>query len=243
MDNLTTAQLLQTAQRMTEAINERADFIAAQKGIRIKTYTDVAYRDGIYTAARMFWKEGSKGNFLTRMNQVIKFGLNDAWILGAKDVGVEADEFEQADKDQIAAIIAEEKGYVGGLFDFLNALANNKDKKLADANWRLDLWCAKFEAVFDQARVWFNQKGKYQWQYGDTIQHCHSGDRPGGVGCAELQGIVAFGHEWAAAGIEPRSSLLSCGGLNCDCRLTPTTRRRSPRALQRLLDIVAGAHM
>ena len=233
----------ETIDRMTQEITDRAEWIAACKGVALKKYTDASYTQGIYDAARLYWKEGSRGNFNTRMNQVIKFGLNDAWILGAADVGVAPDEFEQADKDQIAGIINEEKSHVSGLLDFLDGIANNPQSKLQDANYRLNLWTARFEDVVDQARVWFGQKTRFVWVYGDTVNHCHTGDGKGGVGCSALVGIVAFGYEWDQAGIRPKSSQLACGGFNCDCRLTPTTKRRTAKALQKLLDIMAGANV
>jgi hypothetical protein len=233
----------ETIQRMTQEILDQAEFIAAVKGIATKKYTVVSYGQGIYDAARLYWKEGSQGNFYTRMNQVIKFGLNDAWILGAADVGVEPDEFEQVDKDQIAGLINEEKSHVDSLFSFLDGLANKQDAKLADADFRLAMWANRFEDIVDQARVWFGQKTRFVWEYGDTVRHCQDGEGTGGVGCSSLRGIVAFGAEWDQVGIRPKSSALACGGYNCDCRLTPTTKRRTPKALQKLLDIMAGAHV
>lgn len=229
--------------QLAQVILEQAELIAAQKDISIKKYTANNYKTGIYDAARLFWKEGSRGNFITRMNAIVKFGLNDAWIMGAADVGVEPDEFEQVDKDQISGIINTERGFIENLLSFLDQLANNPTSKLSDANFRLDMWANRFEDVVDQARVWFGQKTRLMWIYGDTIQHCHTGDKPGGIGCSSLVGIVAFGYEWDAAGIKPKSSKLACGGYNCDCRLSPTTQRRSPRALQRLLDIMAGGSL
>jgi hypothetical protein len=231
---------------MTEAVQLRTLRKALDKDIRpvfVKSYTETSYKAGIYDAAAKYWKEGSRGNFITRMNALVKFGLNDAWVMGAKDVGVDPDEFEQADKDQIAAIIATEKGYVEGLLDFIDSIANNPERTLESTYYRLDMWALRFPDVVDQARLWLGKKSRLVWELGPTHEHCQTGDRPGGVGCAQLAGIVAFGYEWETAGIAPKSGLLSCGGLNCACRLSPTTKRRSPRALQRLLDIMTGARL
>ncbi len=231
-------EIFAAVERMTEAVNLRMMTIALAKGIRpdfIKSYTEVSYKAGIYDAAKLYWKEGSRGNFLTRMNALVKFGLNDAWVIGAADAGVERDEFQPVDNEIIAGIIAEEKSHIAGLLDFIDDIANNPERTLESTYYRLDMWALRFPDVVDRARLHFGKKLRLVWDLGPTHEDCHTGDRPGGVGCLDLSGIVAFAYEWAEAGIEPKSSLLSCAGVNCQCRLNPTTRRRSPRAMMRIM--------
>lgn len=49
------------------------------------------------------------------------------------------------------------------------------------------------------------------WRLGATEQHC--------TDCASLDGQTMTVSEWKAAGIQPQSPDLECGGWRCDCRL------------------------
>lgn len=195
----------------------------------LKAYTESSYGDGIYDAAAAFWKEGSRGNFNTRMNALIKFGLNDAWKAGAKAAGVEPDEFEPEDDEQIAALIAEEKSHVSSLLDFLDGLANTPGASLQQAEYRLRMWVSRWHDVYTQALVWFGKKIKLVWVLGQA-EHCTT--------CSALSGIVAWAREWEEADIRPQSDRLECHGYNCKCSLVETRRRRSPKALDRIRRIL-----
>lgn len=211
-------QLLRAAAKIAAALLAKAEQKSAG-----------SYRSGIYDAARAFWKEGSRGNFMTRMKTHIKFGLREAWNAGASAAGVEPDEFEADDTAQIESIISTEQGYLSGLLDFLDQLANDPGKTLADANPRLDMWGNRWQDVYNQALVWFGDKIKLKWIYGPT-EHCET--------CQRLNGIVAWAREWETADIHPQSHRLACHGYNCQCRLEPTKQRRSPRALTTIMNIV-----
>ena len=51
----------------------------------------------------------------------------------------------------------------------------------------------------------------FMWQRGSTEEPCSD--------CLALDGQVKTLREWEAAGIEPQSPDLECGGWNCQCRL------------------------
>jgi hypothetical protein len=209
------------------------DYVKAQLALK-SAYTEDRYSKEIYDAASAYWKDGRRGSFSTRMNATIKFGLTSAFEQGADKVGVAPDEFEQPDKDYRDSLIDEEKSHVSGLLDFLDGLANDPNAKLSDANYRLDMWVKRYSDVYEKALLNFGQKVRFIWRYGDTIAHCAS--------CSGLEGLVAWGSEWEQAGIKPKSSLLACGGYQCDCSIDPTDKRRSPKALQRIMDVVEATH-
>lgn len=52
---------------------------------------------------------------------------------------------------------------------------------------------------------------RYMWQLGNTERHCSD--------CLNLNGQIKTAAEWRAAGIQPQSPDLECGGWNCDCSL------------------------
>jgi hypothetical protein len=197
----------------------------------LKAYDANRYRRDVFGAASAFWKEGNRGNFYTRMNALIKFGLKDAWEAGAKAVGVLPDEFEPEDTEVINGIIAEEKSHVAGLLDFLDGLANDPKAKLSDADYRLEMWANRWPDVYNRALAYWGGKAKLVWVLGGTVEHCST--------CSRLAGIVAWASEWASVPeARPQSHSLECNGFRCRCRMEPTTRRRSPRALARIREIV-----
>jgi hypothetical protein len=84
--------------------------------------------------------------------------------------------------------------------------------------------------------------GNLEWEEGDTVEKCDI--------CKALDGIVAFASEWAVLGVRPQNApnpmLTSlragknkgCAGWHCDCKLKPTTKRRSPNAFGRIEEIL-----
>ena len=76
--------------------------------------------------------------------------------------------------------------------------------------------------------------GNMVWQLGEA-EHCST--------CLALDGIVASASEWDVSGWRPQSPELECKGFNCKCSLTPTDRRRSPKALDTLMNIKLSAHL
>lgn len=195
----------------------------------LKAYDARMYLDGFIGAASAFWRDGSRGGFLTRVNTLIKFGLTDAWNAGAAQVGVLPSDMEPEDLAVIAGIISEEKTYVPALLDYLDNLANTPGASLQTAIPRLEMWGNRWNDVYNQALAYFGGKTRLVWVLGPT-EHC--------VTCSGLAGIVAWAKEWEAADIRPQSPRLACHGFRCQCRLVITERRRSPKALDRILNVL-----
>jgi hypothetical protein len=104
---------------------------------------------------------------------------------------------------------------------------------------RAPLWANRYsEMVATATLATADTKDRFIWELGETEQHCET--------CSALNGIIAWAEEWETAGFHPQGApndLLSCGGWKCDCRLSPTDRRRSPNALDRLLDIAMAGNV
>lgn len=198
--------------------------------VDLMIYTPERYTDEIFSAARQFWKDGSKPGLTSRMNATIKFGLMAAFEQGAGDSGVEADEFEPEDIALINGIIAEERSHVPDLVLFMDALANDPTKTLASADYRLRMWANRYPAVFDQAKIHFGGKRRLGWQLG-FAEHCET--------CVALSKIVAWAKEWEASGIRPKSDRLACHGYNCKCAMVEVKKRRSPRAFERIMRAIS----
>ena len=138
----------------------------------------------------------------------------------------------------LEGMIESEKEHIPDLADYLSELAANI--KPIDAAWprvraRVDLWVGRWQDAKNTATLLTAEpEDKFIWIYGDT-EHCET--------CRALHGLVAYASEWNQSGFytqSPPNPLLSCGGWNCHCDLLPTTTRRSPRVLDRLLDLAAS---
>jgi len=100
------------------------------------------------------------------------------------------------------------------------------------------MWVNRYTDVKNQAKIYFGGKTRLMWVEGDTKEKCPT--------CLALNGIVAFAQEWEMSGVRPQSppnEILNCGGWNCSCTLQVTDKRRSPNALQRIMDIAISANI
>jgi hypothetical protein len=194
----------------------------------IKAYSADKYANDIIESARMYWKEGIRGNFTTRMNAIIKFGLRDAFDLGAADLGMTPEDYSTQEITVRDEIIAEEKSHVADLLDYIDGLANDPTATFDNSISRLELWGARFDDVRGRAVVLLGQDAKLEWHLGETEQHCRT--------CSRLDGVVKRASFWQTHGILPKAppnDMLECGGWKCDCTLEPTdkpvTRGRMPK--------------
>ena len=55
-----------------------------------------------------------------------------------------------------------------------------------------------------------NEEKLIMWKRGGTLNPC--------ADCLALDGQIKTAEQWQAAGIEPQSPDLECGGWNCLCR-------------------------
>lgn len=101
---------------------------------------------------------------------------------------------------------------------------------------RAAMWANRWNEGYNEAvkLITAENGGNMIWQYGEA-EHCDT--------CRALNGIVAGAKEWEIAGVKPQNApnpLIDCGGWQCKCSLTATTRRRSPKALDTILNIITG---
>ncbi|CAK0770213.1 conserved hypothetical protein [Gammaproteobacteria bacterium] len=173
----------------------------------------------------------SRRGFISDMGLAIERQLSEAWEKGADESMVLPEDFTDADKAALQAIIDNEKSFLDRLADDVQDTAANK------TGWeqfqsRLDIWANRYTDVQNQARTYFGGKIKYRWDLGQTEEHCTT--------CAALNGLVAYASEWEEVGLHPQSppnEHLECGGWRCDCSLNSTTERRSYGVMNKLLSI------
>ena len=99
---------------------------------------------------------------------------------------------------------------------------------------RARLWANQWQAAYNEAirLMTLEGGGNLMWVYGEA-EHCET--------CNSLNGIVASAKEWDELGVQPQNApnnMIACGGWNCQCSLTPTDKRRSPKAYDTILNAV-----
>lgn len=102
---------------------------------------------------------------------------------------------------------------------------------------RITLWVNRWNEAYNEAlRLIAADNGDNMiWQLGETEEHCPE--------CNALNGIVARASDWESLNVHPQGApndKISCGGWQCGCSLTPTDKRRSPKAYDSILNIVGG---
>jgi hypothetical protein len=198
------------------------------------------------TYGRQLWKycldlyrTGDGGVFLGLFIDAIKNQMTRAWNEGAREVGVDPKEMTDDDRAELKAIIDGEYDQIIKLAEaIMESRSGTLDEFRQKFRSRIDLWVNRYTDVIGRARVYFGGKTRLKWTLGKTEEHCET--------CATLNGIVAFASEWEQAGIKPQSppnGMLACSGWNCDCSLEPTDQRRSPNALETLMNIATARNI
>ena len=191
-----------------------------------------AYKRQLWGAVLDLYRgEIGVSEFEDRWAGSIEEQLNRAWREGARDVEIDPKEFEEEDTAEIEAIIVNEFGYVSGLAAEVVQAAKD-ESGFEGFRSRVDTWANRYNDIVNRARVWFGGRQKLEWIYGDT-EHCAT--------CLALNGIVAWASEWELADVRPQSPeniMLECGGWKCQCTLSPTDKRRTSKAYDRILSIV-----
>jgi hypothetical protein len=225
----------------------RANLLSIIAGVQEAIRSIGTFDRPLWAAALALYRSGDAGAFIDDFTAEIENQLTRAWNAGAQEMGVSPDEFTQDDKTRLDTIIKNEYDFVLKLAqDITDARGNKLDEFRNQFRPRVDMWVNRFREAQNTARVYFGGKKRLEFVLGPTEQHCHTGDRPGKVGCADLAGIVLFATEWNQTGIIPNvanSSVLACGGWHCECQLRPTDKSRTPRGLSRVLDMMTGVNL
>lgn len=172
------------------------------------------------------------GEFVETMTNLIKGQMRRAYQEAWKDDG-NAEPMPAYLTEAAEALASEQAGFVPQYYrDIVDARTDGTPIDLLLS--RADLWANRYnQAKSEAAQLIAEQSGgKLVWKLGATEEHCET--------CAALNGIVAYASEWSMSGLRPQSApnkLLQCGGWRCDCSLSPTDKRRSPKALDTLMNI------
>jgi hypothetical protein len=173
----------------------------------------------------------AEAEFVDRLADLIDQQLTRAWNEGMRANGL--DPFTDLDPEcaaELQDIIANEYLFVD---QFAADIIAGRGGGINEFQRRASLWGNRYTDTTNRAKLCTaDAKSKLMWRMGATEEHCPT--------CSRLDGVVAYAREWEAAGIRPQSppnGNLDCKGWNCKCELVPTKQRRSPKALDILLNI------
>lgn len=222
----------------------RAEFrLACKLHLEKKEWKTISqYGRQLWTACLNFFRGDTDAfDFVDDFHSAIDTQLHKAWNEGGRSVGVEPEDMTDEDTMQVDSIISSEDDHVLDLAQAIEDAVNEKislDDFRQQFKPRVDLWVNRYNETVNAAVIYFGNKKKLEWVLGQTEEHCDS--------CASLAGIVAYGYEWEQSGIKPQNppnSMLDCGGWKCDCSLSPTTKKHTPHALDKLTDIAMSRHI
>lgn len=169
------------------------------------------------------------GDFVDAMASLIKGQINQAFMQAYEDEGYTF-MLPGYLQDGANRLIAQQTNF-DWIYNFYKDIVDARvdGKPLQPLLARASMWANIYLEAYNEALrlITLEGGGNLQWHEGDTQEKCET--------CKYLDGIVASAKEWEIAGFKPQGNMLQCGGFNCGCSLTPTTRRRSPKALDALL--------
>jgi hypothetical protein len=212
-----------------------------------KTYDELYSR--LWRGVQRLWNGGKDANFMGTFARSIDVQLTEAWNNGAEDAGVYPEDMTPDDMSILDGIIENENAYIENI---ANDIQDDKAAGMKQEDFeskygaRVSMWANRFNETESQARIRFGGRQKMKFVMGSTENHCHTGDQPGKIGCADLDGIVLFADEWSQTGIMPGmadSPVLACGGWSCGCSYQPTDERRTRGGLTHVLDMMVGANV
>ena len=212
---------------LSDAIVSVADWMKAND---LALPTDLAANiDAVKTQAyfqRALWGYTRKfhagdmdvSTFLDKFIALVEDQARRAWNEGMRNVGLDPQNITIAQRARLQEIIGQEFNHV---LDFASDIetAQNAGKPVDPFKARVDLWANRYPNIVNEAQAFCAPADRFEWIYGDTVQHCST--------CAQLNGIVATGQQWRDSGVMPQNPpnpRLECGGWRCRCKLEPTDK-------------------
>lgn len=150
-----------------------------------------------------------------QMFGAIDRGIPQAWAEGAKECGIQPDEYSPEEQQALAQAIASEKNYVDEFLTWIEEHSQANGGKRDAIYSRLDIWVNRYRDIINRAKAMACADQKFMWVLGPT-EHCKS--------CAKLAGRVKRGSFWQEHVMpqNPPNGQLECGGWKCQCGLEPT---------------------
>lgn len=157
----------------------------------------------------------------------IRIGLTRAWMEGAAECGILANELTPEERQALDEAIFSETSHIDGLIDYVIKNSKANGGKLATVLGRAQFWERRYSDVVNRAKIMACGNQKLEWVLGPT-EHCPS--------CAKLAGQVRRASFWQKKQVHPQNPPnpnLECKGFG-QCTLQPTDAQCSRGPLPKL---------
>lgn len=187
----------------------------------------VTFRRNLRASVRGLWSGAlQKRQALTTFRRAIETAIERAWIEGAQECGIQADELTVEELTARDEFIFTQNEFAAGFIDDIAAQSKTNGGQLTPLLQRAEMWVNQYESAKGQSEALACANEKRIWRVGRT-EHCAT--------CLALNGQVRRLSFWQN-NVLPRSApndKLICRGFNCQCTLektdSPLTRGRLPR--------------
>lgn len=179
---------------------------------------------------QLYNKDITRGEFVDALADIVEQQITRAYREALKDEGLDPDLVKSQYADNVEEIITSEYSHIDTLSVDIKT-ASYLESGFEQFRVRAGMWANRYDDAYNRAKVdiALESGGRLMWVLGATEEHCES--------CAALNGIVAYAKDWDDAGVKPQqppNAALECGGWQCDCKLEPTKKRRTPKAVERI---------
>lgn len=180
-----------------------------------------AMRMNIRNAVRGLWSGNTDlFDFFEQMDAAIRLGYETAWREGAKTCNIGPNERTVEETQRLEAMIVENRQYIFGYGEAIEAGSKANGGKLAPLMTRAELWINKYNEVKAVAQEMACADTKLMWVWSPEKEHCSD--------CRKLNGRVYRASVWAKYDIWPQSQALECRGFRCGCSFVPTDKPITP---------------
>ena len=188
----------------------------------------VTFRRNIRASVRGLWNGAlRKAQALRVFRNAIEQAIDQAWIEGAAECGIQEDELTVEELTARDEFIFEQNDFATGFINDIAAQSKANGGQLTPLLQRGEMWVNQYSSAKQQAEAMACADEKREWILGRT-EHCRT--------CLALDGQVRRLSFWRN-NVLPRSapnSKLECGGFNCQCTLKKTDKPLSRGRLPRL---------
>jgi len=188
------------------------------------------YTRGLRQIVRGLWAgETDMRQFFESMSSILRMRLRQAFLMGAKRVGITEDELTDAEKAEMERFPQKQYPYILGFGDYVEARSKANGGLLKSIEPRLAMWAARWTEAYDLGMVMTGKNQKAEWVISPQKESCGS--------CLKLNGKVKRMSYWFEKGILPQvpnASYLICRGFACGCMLSLTVAPASKGPLPKL---------
>lgn len=188
----------------------------------------VSFRRNIRASVRGLWTGALRKNQALRtFRAAIEKSIEQAWLEGAQECGIQEDELTVEELTARDEFIFTQNDLASGFIDDIASKNKASGGKLQPLMQRAEMWINQYSSAKQQSEALACANEKRVWRIGRT-EHCRT--------CLALNGQVRRLSFWQN-NVLPRNApneKLICRGFNCQCTLEKTNRAISKGRLPRL---------